>query len=70
MLISPGVAFKPENAPELPDQLKQKHYHLFVAKLQLAATWICLNISFAVSQLARYFASAGTAQWAAPNHLM
>ena len=31
--ISPGVAFKPEDASELPDPLKQKYYRSFVAKL-------------------------------------
>ena len=51
--ISPGVAFKPEDASELPDPLKQKYYRSFVAKLQFAATWIRFDISFAVSQLAR-----------------
>ncbi len=35
-----GVAFKAEDAPELPYQLKQKHFCTFVAKLQFAATWI------------------------------
>ena len=41
-----------------------------MVKLQLAATWIRFNISFAVSQLARFCASAGSAQWAALHHLM
>ncbi len=67
---SPGVAFKAEDAPELPDPLKQKYYRSFVAKLQFAATWIRFDISFAVSQLARYCAPARTAQWAALRHLM
>ena len=57
--ISPGVAFKAEDAPELPDPLKQKYYRSFVANLQFAATWVRFDISFAVSQLARYCASAG-----------
>ena len=68
--ISPGVAFETEDAPELPDPLKQKYCRSFVAKLQFAATWILFDILFAVSQLARYCASAGTAQWAALHHLM
>jgi hypothetical protein len=68
--ISPGVAFKAEDIPELPNQLKQKHYRSFVAKLQFAATWIQIDISIAVSQLARFCALAGSAQWAAPQHLM
>ena len=40
MPISPGEAFKAEDALELPDPLKQKYYRSFVAKLQFAATWI------------------------------
>ena len=31
--ISPGVTFKPEDASELPDPLRQKYYRSFVAKL-------------------------------------
>ena len=46
--ISPVVAFKAEDVPELPYPLKQKHYLSFVAKLQLAATWIQFDISLAV----------------------
>ncbi len=68
--ISPGVAFKAEDVPELPDPLEQKFYRLFVAKLPFAATWARFDISFAVSQLARFCTSAGTAQWAALHHLM
>jgi hypothetical protein len=68
--ISPGVAFKAEDVPELPYPLKQKYYSSFVAKLQFAATWIWFDISFAVSQLARFCSSAGTAQWAALHHRM
>jgi hypothetical protein len=49
--MSPGVAFKEEDVPELPDQTKQKHYHSFVAKLQVAATWIRFDISFALPML-------------------
>ncbi len=66
--ISPGVAFKAEDVPELPYPLKQKYYRLFVAKLQFAATWIQFDISFLVSQLARFCALAGTAQWAVLHH--
>ncbi len=68
--ISPGVAFKAEDVSELPDPLKQKHCRSFLAKLQFAATWIRFDTSFAVSQLARFCASADTAQWAALHHLM
>ncbi len=68
--ISPGVAFKAEDILELPDPLRQKYYHSFGGKLQFAVTWIRFDISFAVSQLARFCASAGSAQWAALHHLM
>ncbi len=60
--VSPGVAFKAEDAPELAYPLQQKYYHLFVAKLQFAATWSQFDIFFVVLQLARYCALAGTAQ--------
>jgi hypothetical protein len=68
--ISPGVILNPEDVPELPDQRKQKYYRSFVAKLQLAATWVRIDIAFTVSQLARFCASAGVSQWAALHHLM
>jgi hypothetical protein len=68
--ISPGAAFRAEDIPELPDPTKQKYYRSFVAKLQFAATWIRFDISFAVSQLASFCTSAGSAQWAALHHLM
>ena len=70
VLISPGVVFKAEDIPELPDPPTQKQYRSFVAKLQFAATWIRFDISFAGSQLARFCASAGQSQWAALHHLM
>jgi hypothetical protein len=38
--ISPGVAFKAEDVPELLDPLKQKYNRSFVAKRQFAARWI------------------------------
>jgi hypothetical protein len=56
-----AVALKAEDVPELPDPTRQKHYRLFVAKLQFAATWIRFHISFAVLPLARFCASAGPA---------
>ena len=68
--ISQGVVFKAEDIPDSPDPRKQKQYRSFVAKLQFAATWIRFDISFVVSQLARFCASAGEAQWAALHHLM
>ena len=62
--ISPGVILHPDQVPAVPDKLKQKYYRSFVA------TWIRMDISFTVSQLARFCASAGTAQWAAIHHLL
>ena len=52
--ISPGVVFRTEDIPDSPDPRKQKQYRSFVAKLQFAATWIRFDISFVVSQLARF----------------
>jgi hypothetical protein len=66
----PGMTFKAKDVPELPDQIEQKHYSPFVAKLQFAATWIRFDISFVVSQLAQFCALAGPAQWAALYHLI
>ncbi len=64
--VSPGVVLRPEASPILPDPAKQKFHRSFVAKLQFAVSWIRFDISFAVSQLARYCVLAGTA----PHHLM
>ena len=45
--ISLGVAFKARRRrPELPDPLKEKDYRSFMAKFQIAATWIRFDISF------------------------
>ena len=60
--ISPGTAFRAEEIPELTDPTKQKYYRSFLVKLQFAASWIRFDISFAVSQLARFCASADSAQ--------
>ncbi len=68
--FSPEVILRPEDSPTLPDPSKQKFYRSFVAKLQFAASWIRFDISFAVSQLARLCASAGSTHWAALHHLM
>jgi hypothetical protein len=59
-----------DDCPILPDPRKQKFYQLFVAKLQFAATWIRLDISFAVAQLARFCALFEKMHWAALHHLM
>jgi hypothetical protein len=50
--ILPRVILKQEDVPELPDQRKQKYYRSFVAKLQFAVTWVRIEITFTVSQLA------------------
>ena len=68
--ISPGVILDPTDVPVLPDPRKQKYYRSFVAKLQFAATWVRIDITYTVSQLARFCASAGASQWAALHHLM
>ena len=68
--IQQGVILTSDDCPILPDPGKQKHYRSFVAKLQFAATWIRFDISFAVSQMARFCASAGSSHWAALHHLM
>ncbi len=68
--ISPGVVLHPEDCPEIPYPAKQKYYLSFVAKLQFAASWISSDISFVVSQLALFCASAGTFQWSALHHVM
>ncbi len=68
--ISPGVVFKAEEVSELPDPTKQKHYRSFCGKASVCCNMDPIDISFAVSQSARFCASAGSAQWAALHHLM
>jgi hypothetical protein len=70
VLIAPNVVLRPEDTPDLPDHRKQMFYRSFVAKLQFAATWVRFDIAFAMSQLARFCASAGSELWAAIHHLM
>jgi hypothetical protein len=70
VLISPGVILGPKDCPELPYPSKKRYYRSFVAKLQFAASWIRFDISFVVSQLALFCASAGTPRWAALHHVM
>jgi hypothetical protein len=57
--IFPGIILRPEDCPKVPDPSKQKYHWSFVAKLQFAASWIRFDISFVVSQLALFCASAG-----------
>jgi hypothetical protein len=64
VLISPGAALRAEDIPELPDPTKQKFYRSFIEKLQFAAQH-GFNLIFHLlyqSQLARFCASAGSAQ--------
>jgi hypothetical protein len=68
--ISPGVILTSDSCPQIANLRKQKFYRSFLAKLQLAASWIRFDISFTVSQLARFCASVGAPQWAALHHLM
>ncbi len=68
--FSPGVILRPEDSPTLPDPSKQKFYRSSVAKFQFAASRIRFDISSAVSQLARFCASAGSTHWVALHHLM
>ncbi len=70
VLIAPNVVLRPEDTPDLQDPSEQKFYSSYVAKLQLAATWVRFDIAFAVSHLARFCASAGASHWAALHHLM
>jgi hypothetical protein len=68
--MTPGIVLNNEDCPITPDPRKQKYYRSFIAKLQFAASWIRFDISFTVSTLARFCASAGPSHWAALHHLM
>ncbi len=70
--MSHGLVLGDEDCPVTPDPRKQKHYTSFVAKLQLAESRIRFDsdISYAISMLACFCASAGPPQWAALNQLM
>ena len=50
--MQPGIMLELEDCPESPDQVRQKLYRSFTAKLQLAATWVRCDIAFTASQLA------------------
>jgi hypothetical protein len=54
--MSPGLALDSSDClgMEPPDQIKQKHYRSFVAKVLFAAYWVRFNISYAAAQLARF----------------
>ena len=49
VLIALGSILKPDDVPVVPDRSKQTYYRSFVAKLQFAATWVLLDISFVAS---------------------
>jgi hypothetical protein len=68
--MQPGLVLEHDMCPETPDPREQKVYRSFVAKLQFAASWIRCDLAFTASQLARFCASAGPAQWAALHHVM
>ena len=68
--MQPGNILNPLDSPIIPDKKRQTIYRSMVARLQFAATWVRLDISYAVAQLARYCASAGPTHWAALHHLM
>ncbi len=57
--MSPGLVLDNVDSPELPGLRKHKYYRSFVAKLQIATTWIHFDIAFSVSSLARFCASPG-----------
>jgi hypothetical protein len=71
--MHPGAVLRPEDCPAVPDPLRQKFYCSFVAKrihVQFAATWIRFDITYPVSQLAPFSASAGSTDRSALHHLM
>jgi hypothetical protein len=48
----PGPALTKNNIPIAPDLVMQNFYQLIIAKLQFAATWILLHVSYPFAQLA------------------
>jgi hypothetical protein len=72
--MSPGLVLENEDCPVTPDPRKQKYHRSFVAKRRFAASWIRFDISYTISTLARFCASAGPSRWAAlhpsVHHLM
>jgi hypothetical protein len=60
------------DCPTVPDPRKpeQKYYGSFIAKLRFAASCIRFDMSFTLSLLARFCASAGPSHCAALHHLM
>ena len=67
--MSPGLVLKKEDCPELPEQIKQKHYRSTATKVH-AAYWTRFDTSYPAAQLARFCASAGPSYWAALTHLI
>ena len=68
--MQPGNVLDPADSPLVADKKSQTIYRSMVARLQFAATWVRFDISYAVAQLARFCASAGSSHWAALHHLM
>jgi hypothetical protein len=54
-----GLVLEKEDCPEAPDPVKQKFYHMMVAKIQFLAHWVRFNIAYPAAQLARFCSSAG-----------
>ena len=68
--MQPGNTLSSADCPDVPEKRRQAIYRSMVARLQFAATWVRFDISFAVAQLARFCASAGSSHWSALHHLM
>ena len=66
---APNHILRKEDCPEVPDPLAS-HYRSIVMKAQFMATWIRFDISYSVSQLARFCANPGKPHMAALHHLM
>jgi hypothetical protein len=54
--MQPGsnLSLSSDDSPATPDPRRQTHYRLMIATLQFAETWMRFDITFAISQLARF----------------
>lgn len=68
--MAPGHTLEKDDCQTIPDPFKQTLYRSTVAKIQFAAHWVRLDISFPAAQLARFCVSAGPSHWAALMHLI
>ena len=68
--MQPGVILTHDDCPETPDPNELKLYCSCLEKVLFAGQWIRYDVSFATSQLAKFFSSAGPSHWAALYHLM